>query len=83
MKEVDHDLVITVQLNRSYTLLITAKPFIDEIKERNIYQKPETEIMLNIMAENVNKEFGKAYWNEHLQRNFIISLIQCLRFLFK
>jgi hypothetical protein len=38
-------------------------------------------MILNINVEDVDDGFGKVYWNQHLQGNFIRSLIRCLRFL--
>jgi hypothetical protein len=38
-------------------------------------------MILNIGAEDVDEGFGKAYWNQHLQGNFIRSLIRGLRFI--
>jgi hypothetical protein len=63
--------------------LITAKPFIDEIKERNLHHKPGAEIILSIVAENTLSRFGNVYWNLTLQGNFFRSLIRYLRFLMK
>jgi hypothetical protein len=61
--------------------LNTARHLIEEIKETNKNQNPETEVILSIVAENVEYGFGKTYWNQRLQGNFIRSLIECLRYL--
>jgi hypothetical protein len=65
----------------NHSFYITAEPFIDEIKERNLHKKPETEIILNIVGENKRRRFGNVYWNQDLQGNLIRSLIRRLRFL--
>jgi hypothetical protein len=67
----------------NHKLLITAKPFIDEIMERDIHQKLETEVILNIEAENDERRFGNVYWNQSLQEKLIRSLIKTLRFFIK
>jgi hypothetical protein len=59
--------------------LLTAKPFIEEIKERNLVN-PGTEIILSIIQEKDERGFGALYWNENLQTHFIKSVVKSLRY---
>jgi hypothetical protein len=59
--------------------LLAAKPFIEEIKERNLVN-PGTEILLSIIQEKDERGFGALYWNENLQTHFIKSVVKSLRY---